>query len=404
MASTCSLAEPAVHACTALGVEVELARLPRPRADLGRCLVTGSAGYLGRHLVAALRARGLTVHAFDCRPTPATDGVLAWVGDVADPAALREAAEGCATAFHTAAVMHLVGHAPRRVRRESERVNLGGTRAVLAACRAAGVGRLVHTSTNTVCFSPGPLVGADESRPYATRVIDVYAATKIAAEREVLAADGRGLRTVAIRPAGIWGPGPGCYMIEKLVEQLGRGRFVARIGDGRSLSDNTHVLNLIHAELAAAEALAVRPGVVGGRAYFVTDEEPMNLLEWFRPLVEALGYRVPRLALPSRLLYAAGWLSECLYRLGGPPPSLTRLEVHNLTSSFTFRTERTRSELGWRPLIGRAAGLPACLPYCRRRLDEVRRGGGGPAAPSLPLAGAGGHRRARDDDGQEATG
>ena len=339
------------------------------------CLVVGGAGFLGKALVRALLARGCRVRALDRAPRPGGDDRLEVItADIRDVDAVRRAAAGCATVFHTAAVINLLGVCDRATRQEVFDINLGGTVNVVRACQEGRVPRLVYTSTNTVCFDPGPVVNGDETRPYAPRFIDIYGASKAEAERVVLAADGRaGVRTVAIRPAGLWGPGPGCYMILKFVEELAKGSLVATIGDGKALSDNTHVDNLVHAELLAAERLVVAPDEIGGQAYFITDEEQMNLMEWFRPLVEGLGYRVPRISIPASLMYGAAYAMEWLHRLGGPRPKMTRLEVHNLTTSFTFRTDRARRELGYRPLVQRDAGLRECLPYCRELMSNQLR-------------------------------
>jgi 3beta-hydroxy-Delta5-steroid dehydrogenase / steroid Delta-isomerase len=356
-------------------VQKAFERLPAARCDLGSpCLVTGASGFLGRHLVDALRRRGIVVHALDRRAPTERDGVRAFAGDVRDYQLVRRATEGCATVFHTAAVIELLGICRPPLRREVNDINVGGSHNVLRACQAAGVARLVHTSSDTVCYSPGPIVAGDETLPYASEYIDLYAASKAQAERAVLAANGRfGLATVAIRPAGIWGPGAGCYMFSQVVEQLARGRLVATIGDGRSVGDNVHVVNLVHAEMLAAEALVTSPATAAGQVYFVTDEEPMNLMVWFRPLLEALGHRVPRWAVPARPIYLASYLGEWLHALGGPRPFMTRMEVHNISTSFTFSTDKARRELGYRPLIGRDDGLGECVPYCREQLAAARR-------------------------------
>ena len=85
---------------------------------------------------------------------------------------------------------------------------------------------------------------------------------------------------------------------------------------------------------------------------------------------------------PERLMYLAAYLMEWVHRFGGPRPKMTRLEVHNLTSSFTFRTDRARRELGYRPLVQREEGLRACLPYYRDLLCSLRRERGAPGHPS----------------------
>ncbi len=330
------------------------------------CLVTGAAGFLGRALTSALAERGIRVHALDVRPGMEQHRLVTpFAGDIRDYDIVRRAADGCATVFHTAAVMNFLGIWDRKTWREVHGINVEGTKNVIRACREAGAARLVYTSTDSVCYSKEPLVNGDESLPYPERCLDIYAITKIRAEKAVLDADDReaGLRTVAIRPAGIWGAGAGCYMVSKLVRELRKGSFVATVGDCTSLADNTHIDNLVQAELLAAEKLVVSPGVVGGQAYFMTDEEQMNLIEWFRPLIEGLGYTVPKRSIPTRLMYALAFVMEWLHRFGGPKPFMTRLEVHNLTSSFTFRCDRARRDLGYSPSIGRDEGMKQCVDY-----------------------------------------
>jgi len=334
------------------------------RCNIGPgCLVTGAAGFLGRALTRELAARGYTVHALDRRNGFAFHRLVRpFVADIRDFDAVRGAAEGCATVFHTAAVMNFIGVCGPKARAESYGINVEGTRNVIRACREAGARRLVYTSTNTVCYSRGHLVDGNESRPYSDKTLDIYAETKIEAEKEVLAADcNNGLRTVSMRPAGLWGDDDGCYMVGKLVGELRKGSFVATVGDGASLADNTHVDNLVRAELLAAEKLIETPEVVAGQAYFITDEEQMNLIEWFRPLIEGLGYKIPARSVPTRLMYALAFLMEWLHRFGGPRPFMTRLEVHNLTTSFTFTCDKARRELGYRPLIGRDEGMRRCV-------------------------------------------
>jgi len=338
--------------------------------DLGPlCLVTGGAGYVGRALTRALIDRGCRVRVFDRVPL---EGPLALdsrvevlAGDLRDAGAVRRAAAGAGTVFHTAAVMNFLGVAKPATRDEVFDINVGGTRNVIDACQGAGVPRLVYTSTNTVCYDAGAVADGDESRPYARAPLDLYAQSKIAAESAVLAADGPRTRTVAIRPAGIWGSGPGCYMMAKFFAELQRGALVATIGDGTALADNTHVSNVVSAELLAAELLVTDPDRVGHQAYFVTDEEPMNLMQWFLPLIEGLGHKLPRRSIPGWPLYKVAHALEWVHRFGGPRPFMTRLEIHNLTTTFTFRTDKARRELGYRPLVQHAAGMAECLTYYR---------------------------------------
>ena len=331
-----------------------------------RCLVTGGAGYLGTALVRRLLELGLMVRSFDARaPDPIPAGLEHVSGDVRDADALCRAAEGIDTVFHTAAVISLLRIYPRRLRDEVMAINLGGTRNAIRACRSQGVRRLVYTSSHNIPIDREIVLG-DESLPDARQFLDLYTETKALAERAVLGADtAGGLRAAALRPAGLWGPGPESVMVRSFLEQLAGGRLAALPGDGTAEIDNTHVENLVDAEILAAQGLADAPDRVGGEFYYITDDEPGNGIEWFRPLAEGLGYPWPRRRVPGSLLYGIGSLLEWVHRLGGPVPDLTRSGVLKITRTCTFRIDKARRELGYTPRFQRANGMPACIEASR---------------------------------------
>ena len=351
--------------------------LPLPQEVTGAgvgpvCVVTGAAGYLGGYLVRALKTLGCEVRAVDLRPAFADDPeVRTVVADVRDADALATAMDGADTVFHAAALLTILKVARPAVRQRVWDVNVGGAEAVIAACRRAGVGRLVHTSSVNVCVD-GPRHEQDETAPYARRAPDLYTETKIAAEQAVLAANGGGLQTVAVRPGGIWGPGEGGFMLRAFLQQLARGAFVATFGPPDAVVDNTHVYNLVHAELLAAQRLAI--GLPGGEAFFVTDDERFNGLEWFRPVVEALGHPWPKWRLPGRLMSLVGLAGEWVHYFGGPEPTLTSGGVLKLIASTSFRVDKARRELGWAPVRGRDDGLAEAMDDLRAVYAQLREG------------------------------
>jgi len=293
------------------------------------------------------------------------------LGDVREADQVRRAFVGARTVFHTASLIHLAGIATPRTRKRVFDVNVKGTQNVIDGCLASGVAHLVHTSTNNVVFDR-EVVDGDERQAYARRWVDLYTETKVLAERAVLAQGKRGtLKTCALRPGGIWAPYGGGVMLDKVLDQLALGRFVARIGGG-GLADNTHVDNLCEAQLLAARALQEKPDLVSGEAYFVTDGEPMDPIDWFRPLVEGLGHRMPRLRLPARVMYGLGYACECGSALGLAPPLLTRLEVLKVTRRHSFRIDKARAHLGYSPRVQSREGLLACLPYAREYIARRR--------------------------------
>lgn len=338
-----------------------------------RCLVTGGSGYLGRALVTALLERGCRVRSLDlaqldpqdvpCERLEAVAGDVRILGDV------RQACRDVDVVYHTVALIDLLSrYRPERRRRVFD-VNVLGTRNVLRACRELRIARLVHTSTINVAMGAAVRNG-DETLPtlQVGQGGDLYGESKAEAEREVLAADTPGgLRTLALRLAGLWGPGRGAMMIEQFLDQLASGNFRVLIGNGSTLLDNTHRDNAIDAHLRAAAALRERPERAGGQAYFITDGEPTNGLEWFRPLVEGLGEPWPRWRIPAGLMLRVGALLEWVHYLGGPEPALTRRGMLNLSRDASFSIDKAREDLGYCPHVRSLGGIEALLPELRAR-------------------------------------
>ncbi|XP_062818069.1 short-chain dehydrogenase/reductase family 42E member 1 isoform X2 [Anolis carolinensis] len=348
-------------------------------------VITGGSGYFGFRLGCALASQGLDVVLFDASepPRPLPEGVRFVRGDVRDPSEVERALRGATCVFH-AASFGMSGREQLN-RKRIEAVNVGGTRNVLRAARAAGVRRLVYTSTYNVVFGGQVVRGGDESWPYLPLRLhpDHYSRTKALAEMAVLGADGAGrepLRTCALRPAGIYGPGEQRHL-PRIVRYVERGWFRFVYGDPESRVDFVHVDNLVQAHLLAAEALG--PGKAhraAGQAYFISDGRPVNNFEFFRPLVEGLGYPFPALRLPLGLVYFLAFLTEMLHRAVGRlcdfQPLLTRTEVYKTGVTHYFSTEKARRELGYEP---RQHGLEDVVRWFRSR-GHGRRAGGG-AAP-----------------------
>ena len=339
-----------------------------------RCLVTGGNGYLGRALVRRLVASGCQVRVLDLAPHIAEPKAESLVGDVRIAGDVLGACSGVDVVYHTVALIDLLSRYRPERRRQVFDVNVLGTQNVLRACRAKGVARLVYTSTINVAMRT-PVREGDETLPtFREGEGDLYGESKSAAEREVLAEDGDGLRTAALRLGGLWGSGDGAIMITEFIEQLAAGRFVMLVGDGSAVLDNTHVVNAIDAHLLAAAALAETPDRVGGEAFFITDGEPMNGLEWFRPLVEGLGAPWPSRRVPAGVMLVLGRLLEWIHHFGGPEPALAYRGMLNITRDASFCIDKAREELGYHPTIQSGDGLPAMLPDAKRLYDLALRG------------------------------
>ncbi|KAM5296991.1 short-chain dehydrogenase/reductase family 42E member 1 isoform 1-T3 [Glossophaga mutica] len=324
-------------------------------------LITGGGGYFGFRLGCALNQKGVHVILFDIS-TPAQtipEGIKFIHGDIRHLSDIERAFQDVdvTCVFHIASY----GMSGREQLNQNliEEVNVGGTDNILQACRKRGVPRLVYTSTFNVIFGGQVIRNGDESLPYLPLHLhpDHYSRTKSIAEKKVLEANGTALesngvlRTCALRPAGIYGPGEQRHL-PRIVSYIERGLFKFVYGDPKSLVEFVHVDNLVQAHILAAEALkADKSYIASGQPYFISDGRPVNNFEFFRPLVEGLGYPFPSVRLPLTIIYYFAFLTEMTHFILGQlynfQPFLTRTEVYKTGVTHYFSLEKAKKELGY---------------------------------------------------------
>jgi len=314
-------------------------------------LVTGGTGFLGRRIVDRLLAQGRQVSVLARRGAYDLEarGVRLISASLDDNEAVAEACRGVTTVFHTAAKVGVWG-----AYEDFFRSNVLGTRAILAGCQRHGVRRLVYTSTPSVVYNGTDLAGADESLPLTTDCPSAYPLTKAIAEREVLQASDDRLLCTALRPHLIWGPGDP-HLVPRVLERARAGRLRI-VGSGRNKVDMVHVENAADAQLLAETAL--EDGVAAGRAYFITNGEPVVLWDWINGLLTALGEKPVERRLPLPLASGVGALCELAWRglrLHGEPP-MTRFVASELAKDHWFDLSAARRDLRYEPRIRMAEG------------------------------------------------
>ncbi len=358
--------------------------------------VTGASGFIGGRIAERLLASGRRVRVLTRRPLPhlETLGAEVVLGDLHDHEALRRGCTGVGSVFHVAGRVGVWGPAA-----DFFRVNVEGTRHVISACRAAGVRRLVYTSSPSVVYNGGDLSGVDESAPLCTAAPCAYPTSKAAAERLVTAANSPELATVSLRPHLVWGPGDQ-NVVPRVLALARKGRLKI-IGAGRNKVDVTHISNVVDAHLLAEQALAKchiiydnpaaadgagapsprsgecnvlrytspdgAPRDPGGQAYFITNGEPVVLWDWINELLRGVGLPALTKHVSVATAYRVAGVLETLWRvlpLKGEPPT-TRFVVKELATDHWFKLDAARRDLGYHPRVTMAAGTAELIQHLR---------------------------------------
>lgn len=336
-----------------------------------KALVTGAGGFLGQYIAEQLVARGDHVRGLARKSYEALTalGVESISGDIRDADTVWAAVHGMDVVFHTAAVADIWG--PWEY---FYSINVVGTLNILAACQAEGVRKLVFTSSPSVTFDGTDQCGVDETAPYPQRWLCHYPHTKALAEQAVLAANGhRGTLTCALRPHLIWGPRDR-HLVPRLIDRAQRGRL-RQVGNGQNLVDMVYVENAAEAHLQAADALEAH-SPVAGRAYFISQGEPVRCWEWMNAVLELAGLPPVQRKMSAATAWRVGSGLEAVYRLLGiaREPLMTRFLAAQLSTSHYFAIDRARRDFGYRPTISTAEGmcrlgrwLAACRSAAPRR-------------------------------------
>jgi nucleoside-diphosphate-sugar epimerase len=293
-----------------------------------RVLVTGATGFLGSHILEQLLSAGHDVRALVRSPVQ-RDGVDFVRGDVTDPASLRPAMEGREAVIHSAAV---VTFKSREAARQRE-VNVQGTRNVVEAARAAGVSRLVFTSSVAAIGRPNG-APADETTRYDWPVGLTYNETKRDAEEIVRQA--RDLETICLNPALVLGPRERYHHSLPLFRLAKWGLLQIVPAGGATLCDVRDV--------AAAHVAALTRGRSGER--YVLGGPQLTFAELARELAAATGGRPARAEIPSLLLRFGALPLVVAERLGVPMP-YSPLYAPYLTLRSFYKSDRAVADLGY---------------------------------------------------------
>ena len=320
-----------------------------------KILVTGGSGFLGRAILKQLPKAYPTATLHTLQRSQHTDlaqqNITQHLGPLTDADLVDQAVAGSDLVFHVAAKAGVWGsyesfHEP----------NVQGTENVLAACRRHGVTKLIYTSTPSVVHSGSSLEGVDESVPYANHFSTHYPATKAKAEKMVLAANDDTLSTVALRPHLIWGPGDN-HLVPRIVDRARRGRLRI-VGPGDNLVDGVFIDNAAHAHVLASQKLQPQ-AACAGKAYFITQGEPIETKKLINGIVNAAGLPSVEKHISFKAAYRIGAVLEFVFKLFGiqKEPPMTRFVAEQLSTAHWYLIDAAKNDLGYDPKVSTAQGL-----------------------------------------------
>lgn len=318
-----------------------------------RVLVTGS-GLVGTRTVARLRAEGVgSIRVLDTaaeRIAALGDGIDPIVGDITDPAVAKKALQGIEVVFHTAGVLE--GNDVEAY----HRVNHHGTEVVARAAAEAKVRRFVHVSSVAVYgYAEGDIT---ETRPIQPKP-EAYSQSKALGEQAVMRiAKETGMAAVAIRPAGVFGPGSRYFSGTFMKRAMSRP--IKMIGNGKGSQPVVFVDDLVDLMVT----VATHPKAVGEVFHCAIDPSP-TVKEYLHAYGRLVGNET-WLGIPAGLVATIGAVIVPFQKKNTYGRHLPK-NMRMINKTINYKMDKARTILGWAPKHDVAAGVAATVPWLREQ-------------------------------------
>jgi len=330
-----------------------------------KILVTGGGGFIGSALIRELVRRGFDVSTFsrNLYPEHLKLGIRIIQGDLVNSKDVELACRGIDVVFHIAAKAKMWGSY-----NDFENVNVNGTKNVIISCKKNKIRKLIFTSSASVIFNGSDLKNADEKVGYPQKPVSAYTGTKAIAEQLVLKANSEDLKTIALRPHVVWGPGDS-QLIDGILSRAKSGRL-RRIGNEDYLIDTTYIENYIHAMLLTLGIMDTNPDACG-KAYFITNGEPVKTWEFINSILLSAGLNPVKKVIPKTLAIILAIFLEktyLIFKLKSEPP-LTSLIVSELCSHHWFNISEARERLGYSPCVSTEKGFELLRASITSKID-----------------------------------
>ena len=326
-----------------------------------KILVTGGGGFIGSALVKRLLDKGHQISSLSRKKYPHLEAlnVKTIQADLVDRKAIFQAVNGHEIVIHTAALAGYWGSA-----KEYYRSNVLGTVNIIDACKKFKIQKLLYTSSASVVFSGENIINGSPDLSYPDKALNHYSHTKAIAEQLILAANFSLMKTISLRPHIVLGPGDN-HILPRLIQRAKSGKLKV-IGDGQNQIDFVYIDNLVDAHMDALKAMDQNPSSLG-KAYFITNEEPVNLWNFVNQILTGIGLPVVSGRMSSRMALAVANFLCVFNKLFKPnqEPILTPFLVKELSQSHWFDPLPAKRELGYTPSLNSEQTLDLLIEYLK---------------------------------------
>ncbi|TWR30297.1 SDR family NAD(P)-dependent oxidoreductase [Mucilaginibacter pallidiroseus] len=327
-----------------------------------KILVTGATGFIGRQLCLKLAQAGNHVIAL-CRNTQHPyliphANIAPIKGDILDTASLKAAIQDCDQVYHTAAMAKMWCRNPN----EFYDTNVTGTINVMEAAKAAGIKRIVYTST---CGVWGPTLKhpMTEDDPRVVGFPIAYERTKYLAELEVNKFVANGLDVVTVNPSRVFGEGPvtDSNSVSKMVGGYLKGKWRIIPGDGSQISNYAYLDDVVDGHI-----LSMEKGLTGNR--YILGGEDKSFDEFFATLKEVSGKELGMIKVPQKVIKFYSRIEALKSQLTGLAPFFLPEFADRINFNQKYSSQKAIDHLGYR-ITPFAEGMKRTVNFLRNNAN-----------------------------------
>lgn len=318
-----------------------------------KIFITGGGGFLAQYIIQQLLQERHEITAYQRGEYEFLKewGVKSIQGNLSNEGLLTQSMQGHDAVFHVAAKAGVWGDY-----KDYYEANVVGTNNVIEACKKNNIQYMVYTSTPSVVFSGEDEEGINESEPYAEKIYNAYQGTKIIAEKLVLDANSESLKTVSLRPHLIWGVGDP-HLIPRVIERA-KANKLKLVKIKNKHIDACYVENAASAHVKAFNELLGK-GKCSGKAYFISNNEPMPISELINKILTAAEMTPVKRFVSPKVAYIVGSVLENTYKLLRikKEPLMTKYVAKQLSVSHWYDLSAAKNDFGYEASISTEVGM-----------------------------------------------